>query len=323
MNATVNTVLGRRSTSEMGRTLVHEHVLIGMPGWFMDARRPAFQRREAVERAVDAFQELHGHGVKTVIDPCPMDLGRDVEFSAEVSSKSGINIICATGAYTEAQGIPNTLRALSEDAIAEGFIKEIESGVGDTGIRCGVIKIATGLGKVTDYERKIIVGASRAAKATGVPLISHTDGCSCGHDQIDIVMGEGMKPRGLIVGHSCGRDDLPYQRSLAERGAYVGFDRFGLEAQVPDEVRARNLTALVDAGHKDRLVVSHDAVSCWLGGIGALDPPVLEKANPNWRMTNFFERVVPELKRNGMSDKDLDHILISNPRRYFEEARPA
>jgi phosphotriesterase-related protein len=323
MGAKVNTVLGRLNTSDLGRTLVHEHVLIGMPGWFMDARRPAFQRREAVERAVDAFQQLHDHGVKTVIDPCPMDLGRDVGFSAEVSSKSGINIICATGAYTEAQGITNTLRALSEDAIAEGFVKEIESGVGDTGIRCGVIKVATGVGKVTEYERKIIVAASRAAKVTGVPVISHTDGCSCGHDQIDIVAGEGMTPRSLIVGHSCGRDDLPYQRSLAERGAYVGFDRFGLEAQVPDEVRARNLKALVDVGHRDRLVVSHDAVSCWLGGIGALDPPDLEKANPNWRMTNFFERVMPELKRNGMSDQDLDHILVSNPRRYFEEAGPA
>ena len=88
MSTMVNTVTGPLSSDELGRTLIHEHVLIGFPGWFMDARQPAFKRAEAIERVVDAFQELHGHGVKTVIDPCPMDLGRDVEFCAEVSRKS-------------------------------------------------------------------------------------------------------------------------------------------------------------------------------------------------------------------------------------------
>src|SRR5215831_1714008 len=152
MTTQINTVEGRRAASELGRTLIHEHVLVGFPGWFMDARQPPFKRAEAIARAVDAFQQLHAHGVKTVIDPCPMDLGRDVEFTAEVSQKSGINLICSTGAYVEAMGIPYTLSALSVDQIADGFQKEIEDGVAATGIKCGVIKIATGDGKVSDYE---------------------------------------------------------------------------------------------------------------------------------------------------------------------------
>lgn len=320
MGATINTVLGPMPAAELGKTLVHEHVLIGMPGWFMDARQPAYNRREAVERAVDAFQELHGHGVKSVIDPCPMDLGRDVELMAEVSQKSGINLICATGAYVEDMGIPWTLAQLSVEQIAEGFQKEIEQGVGDTGIRCGVIKIATGRGKVSDYERKVLTAASIAARATGIPLISHTENCTCGHDQIDIACAQGLPSSSLIVGHSCGTDDPAYQASLAERGSYVGFDRFGIITEISDEIRAKNLKALADAGHKDKILVSHDNVSCFAGGMGAVTAADLKTIMPNWSMTHLFENIIPELKRMGMSEADFETIMVENPRRYFDEA---
>ncbi len=317
----VNTVLGPLAVEDLGRTLVHEHVLIGFPGWFMDARQPTFKRSEAMKRVVDAFQELHGHGVRTVIDPCPMDLGRDVEFTAEVSQKSGINLICATGCYVEDMGIPWTMNQLPIEAVTEIFIKEIEEGVGDTGIRCGVIKIATGLDKVTDYERKVLHAAARASKATGVPLISHTEQCTCGHNQIDIALSEGLAPTGIIVGHSDGTEDLAYQTSLAERGVYVGFDRFGLSmGAVPDEIRIRNLMALANAGYRDQLMVSHDAVNCWLGAYGASDPLELNKIMPNWKMTHLFENIFPELKKAGMTDEQFNGIVTDNPRRYFEAA---
>ena len=218
-------------------------------------------------------------------------------------------------------GIPWTLAQLPVEAIAESFIREIEDGVASTGIRCGVIKIATGDGAVSDYERKVITAAARASKATGVPLISHTEKCTCGHDQIDIATGEGLPPTSLIVGHSDGTEDLAYQTSLAERGVYVGFDRFGLEmGAVPDAVRIKNLKALADAGYRDQLMVSHDNVACWLGAYGAQDPLELNRIMPNWKMTHLFENIFPELKKLGMSDADLDVIVSENPRRYFEQA---
>jgi phosphotriesterase-related protein len=186
-----------------------------------------------------------------------------------------------------------------------------------------VIKIATGEGEVSAYERKMLTAAAQAAKLTGAPLISHTEKCSCGHDQIDIAVGAGLPASSLIVGHSDGRDDPEYQKSLADRGAYVGFDRFGLEMIIPDAIRAKNLKALVDCGHKDRVMVSHDTFACWLGGIGGRDPAELKAILPHWRMTYLFETIFPELKRMGMSQEDLDHIVIENPRRYFEEAAHA
>ena len=315
---TVQTVLGPRDTDALGRVLIHEHVLVGYPGWFMDTRMPPFIRHEALARVVDAFQQLHAYGVKTVIDPCPMDLGRDVSFVAEVAQRSGIDLICTTGVYFEAEGIPFTLRHLEIDAIADIFQKEIEDGIGLSGIRPGLIKIATGNGVVTEYERKMLTAASRAAARTGLVLLSHTQNCTCGHDQIDIVTGEGVDPSRLLVGHSCGRDDHEYQAALARRGAYVGFDRFGIEIFNSDASRMKNVKQMIDSGLRDHVMLSHDTVNCWLGGIpGVGNPAQVAAVAPNWKLTHLFENILPALQQMGVPAADLDHILTENPRRYL------
>ncbi len=317
----VNTTEGRMAVDELGRTLIHEHVAVGFPGWWLDVRQPKYKREDALAQAVDFFQKLHDYGVRTVVDPCPMDLGRDVELCALVAQKSRINLVCATGVYTEAMGIPYSFAPMDASEIADIYIKEIEDGIAWTGIRAGVIKIATGDGKVSDFERKALTAAARAAKATGLPIISHTENASCGHDQIDIVTGEGVPSSQLLVGHSDGRDDHEYQKSIAERGAYVGFDRFGLEMIIPDEIRAQNVAKLVKAGHRDRVMLSHDTVHCFLGGLpNGLKQADFEAQVPNWRLTHIFENIFPRLKELGLSDEDLDHIVTDNPRRFFTDA---
>ncbi len=314
----VNTATGRCAVADLGRTLIHEHVLVGFPGWFLDRRQPAFDRREAIARATAALIQLKSYGVSTVVDPCPADLGRDVEITAEVASRAGINLICAAGMYYETAGLTYTFAHLEEAAIADIFQAEIEDGVGETCIRPGIVKISTGHGEVTPYYQKILRAAAQAAARTGVPVLSHTEKCTCGHDQIDIVTGQGVAPEHFLVGHSDGTDNLDYQISLAERGVFVGFDRFGIENIVPDDVRMTNLKAMVDRGHRDRVMMSHDYVVCWKGGVpgvplGASIADVL----PNWRMTHIFETILPELARRGMSVEDIDHILTDNPRRFF------
>lgn len=318
--ANVNTATGRCAAADLGQTLIHEHILVGFPGWFLDRRQPAFDRREAIARATDALIQLKSYGVSTVVDPCPADLGRDVEISAEVASRAGINLICAAGMYYETAGLTYTFRHMEEDAIADIFQEEIEDGIGDTGIRPGIVKIATGYGEITPYEQKILRAAARAAARTGVPVLSHTEKCTCGHEQIDIVTGQGVAPERFVVGHSDGTDNLEYQISLAERGVFVGFDRFGIENIIADDVRMTNLQAMVDRGHRDRVMISHDYVVCWQGGIpgiplGASITDIL----PNWRMTHIFEKILPELKSRGMSSEDIDHILTDNPRRFFTD----
>lgn len=320
----VNTTSGKMSLDALGKTLVHEHVLVGFPGWHLDNREPEFNRSEIVPRIVDAFQRLHDYGVRTVIDPCPMDMGRDVDICAEISQKSGINLICTTGVYDEKMGAAYSFAYMEPDEIADIYIKEIEDGIGYTGIRAGAIKIATGEGVVSDFERKMITAASRAAKATGVPIISHTENCSCGHEQIDIVTGEGVASHCLLVGHSDGRDDPAYQEALAARGAYVGFDRFGLEMIVPDQIRMKNMKNMIDKGYRDHLLLSHDTVHCFLGNKvpgwsdGRADS--FYDISPNWRLTHLFENIRPALVTMGVSGEDFDYIVTENPRRFFEHA---
>src|SRR5882757_3475471 len=110
---------GQIDSSALGRTLIHEHVLVGMPGWNLDLKAPKLVRAEAMARAVDRLQELRTPDCSTIVDPCPMDLGRDVEFVAEVGQKSGANIVCATGVYNEEEGIGYTFRSMPREDILE------------------------------------------------------------------------------------------------------------------------------------------------------------------------------------------------------------
>ena len=317
----ITTVLGPRAADALGKTLIHEHVIIGFPGWYLDNRWPKYERGEAMARAVDAFERIKDFGVQSFVDPCPNDLGRDVEFSAELAQKTGVNIVCSTGLYYEAAGIPYLMRGLEEAELTEIFLKEIEDGVGDTGIKPGVVKVATGDGVVSDYERKVVTAAARAAHHAGLPVMSHTENCTCGHDQIDIVTGAGIAPDRFIVGHSDGADALDYQASLAERGVFVGFDRFGIELFAPDAVRVKNFKALADKGYVRQLMMSQDYVTVAKGGLPGVPPGTkVEDILPNWGLTHIFERIIPQLKAEGMTDADFETILVENPRRFLAGA---
>jgi phosphotriesterase-related protein len=307
---------GTITFSELGRTLIHEHVVVGMPGWNLDIKAPKYVRSEAMARAVDKLQELHEYGCKTIVDPCPMDLGRDVEFAAEVAQRTNTNIVCATGVYNEAEGMPYTFREMPREDIVELYVKEITEGIGETGIKAGVIKIATGHHQATEYERKMIGVAGEVSRLTGVPIISHTNIASHGIEQVDIVEEHGGHANCMVVGHSGDRDDHEYQVSVAKRDAFVGLDRFGLEMILSDELRVKNLIQLVEAGYRDHILVSQDHPLCMLGRMG----PDIATIAPKWGITHIFKRILPRLSELGLSAEDVEHILIQNPGRLFTNA---
>ena len=238
MANTIQTVTGTCRPAELGLTLMHEHLIIGWPGWDADTAAARFDRREAKRLCVDRMLELKELGVSALVDPCPIDLGRDVEFAAEVSQAAGVRIVCATGLYKEESGAAPyfKFRGQFTDSIAEMaeiFIKEIEQGIGSTGIKAGVIKVATGPHQVTPYERTVITAAARAHKATGTPITTHTDEGTMGREQLAILTDEGVDPTHVVIGHSCGTADLRYHVDLLERGVYLGFDRFGPSCSSP------------------------------------------------------------------------------------------
>jgi phosphotriesterase-related protein len=310
----IPTVTGSIAPAELGRTLVHEHVVTGLPGWESDTVSPGYTRRELLARASDRIAELRAEGIGAIVDPCPADLGRDVELSAELSQRTGFPIIAATGLYNEAAGAATywkfrTARGDAAKILADTFIHELTKGIGSTGIRPGIIKVATGLGEITRYERAVLEGAARAALATGAPITTHTEDGQLGDAQQALLTASGLPAHRIIIGHSCGSSDHAYHMKIAGAGSYLGFDRFGIENMQPDDVRVSSLLKLLDAGAGAKIVVSHDTVWCWRG---TPLPP-----NPLWEPTHFTRRIIPKLRAGGATEAQIEALLVDNPRRFF------
>ena len=326
MSQQVHTVTGPISVDDLGVTLMHEHVLIGYPGWEADTLSPGPNRREMIAIAVDNIQSMQAHGIRSMLDPCPNDLGRDVELAAEVAARAGFHIICATGLYKEDEGGAaywHFRRAAGQGvtAMAELFIRELTHGIGATGIRAGIIKVATGKGKITAYEYDVLSAAAMAAVETGAPITTHTDQGTMGIEQQAFLVEKGVDPHRIIIGHSCGSNDCDYHMQILNGGSYLGFDRFGLDVIVPDEQRIAALMALLERGQENAIVVSHDSVWCTRGQpfpmemAAAFDPKVM--FNP----THFHRNIIPRLLSAGASQAQIDTMLVDNPRRYFSGER--
>ncbi len=323
----INTVTGPIAVEDLGVTLMHEHVLIGYPGWEADTLRPGLKRDEIISVATDKIQSMQALGVQSMLDPCPNDLGRDVALSAEVSAKTGFNIICATGLYKENEGgfaHWHFLRSIGHgvEAMAELFIHELTEGIGETDIKAGIIKVATGEGQITDYEYDVLRAAAMAAVETGAPITTHTDQGTMGEEQQAFLVENGVPAHRIIIGHSCGSDNHAYHMAIVEGGSYLGFDRFGLDILAPDEQRVDMLVALLEKQKHAQIVVSHDSVWCTRGQpfpaemLEAMDPEKL--FNP----THFHNNIIPQLLARGVTQEQIDTMLVDNPRRFFAGDKP-
>jgi len=323
----VNTVCGAISSDELGLTLVHEHLTIGMPGWEYDNTIAPFNRREAVNACLETMDGIKNFGVKTFIDPAPMDVGRMPELYREVSEKSGVNVICSTGYYSESAGASVYWRTLSGfkdivDDIAEMFIAEITKGIAETGIKAGAIKVASSTGAITDYEKHFFRAAAKAQKETGVPIITHTTGGSMGPEQAKLLISEGADPKKIMIGHMSDNTDIKYHLEVLKYGVYDSIDRLGMqgiEGMPMDEERYPVIMELINTGYNDQLMLSHDSIAFWLGRpIFEMIPEEAKWMIANSHPTHLFNNILPILKKGGVTDHQIKIILEDNPRRLFE-----
>ena len=321
----VQTVTGPIGLDQLGRTLMHEHLFIAFPGAEFDPLA-TFDRAAFVAEAVSRLRQLRTeHGVRSFVDPCPIELGRDPALMREIAERSEMNIICTTGFYFEEMGLPIYWRARTAQEIAELYIREITHGIGSTGIKAGAIKAATGAPAITPLEHKFLEAACLAQTATGVPIITHTqDGCA-GPDQQAAFAKGGVPAHRCLIGHCCGNADPAYHQRVVDGGSYIGFDRIGLLRFQPDEVRADNLVRLVRNGHRAQVIMSQDRHCGWLGKYARQVPAEEQdridalRAEGNWppHYTYLFTDFVPMLKERGLSEPEIHAILEDNPRRFF------
>src|SRR5699024_417358 len=312
----IDTVTGRISVENMGKTLIHEHFIFGYPGFAGDVTLGPFRKEEALKAGVQAANEVMKFGVKTVVDPTPNECGRNPEVLKEISKETGLQIICATGYYYEGEGATTYFKfrqslGTAEADIYDMFMKEITDGIATTGIRPGIIKLATSKGEITPYERMFFEAAAKVHQETGIMLLTHTQEGTMGAEQARRLTELGVVPDKVGIGHMCGNTYINYQKKTLETGVKIGFDRFGIQGLVGapmDEERIATLLQLLDNGYEEQIMLSHDSINYWMGR-----PPVmndnLAALVKNWHPTHVFENIIPELIRSGVPKKTLEKLF--------------
>lgn len=347
----VMTVLGPVAPEEIGPTLMHEHVFVDLRPFFTepdgdeplpDADRPvdisllSRLRRSPMGVTRDnllladadvATRELRRFvdaGGSALVDCTVIGLERDAGRLAAISHVTGVHMVQGTGVYVE-HTHPDWVDDLDADEIATLFVRDLVEGIGDSGVRAGIIgEIGTsGLrrgasardGDMTPAEEKVLRAAGRASLVTGAAVTVHLDPRGEGaHAAIDVLEEEGVAPDRIVMGHMDARPDLAYHMAVAERGVFVEYDHFGREYYAPhmgrsytsDALRLELLCALLDSGFRDQLLVSQDV--CMkidleaYGGVG---------------YAHFLRELVPILERAGVGRAELDAMLVDNPRRVL------
>jgi phosphotriesterase-related protein len=326
--ATVETVTGPIDADQLGTTLIHEHlvfrdeaVLAQWPhaGTVRESEPPENVDEDgAYQAALESARAVVEHGVKTLVEPTGMFGGRDVRFSRRVAEEAGLQVIACTGIYTY-DYLPPYFMFRDENAMAELFVHDIEEGIQGTDVKAAFIKVAADEPGVTPNVEKVHRAAARASVRTGRPIMAHSRPASqTGPRQVEIFLEEGVEPERIQIAHTGDTDDLDYIEGLLKAGVYIGMDRYGLEIFLPMDRRNATVTALLERGWAERMFLSQDfcATLDWY-------PPEVGKqmmdagAAKDWSMTLVFEQVIPALREAGMTDDQLETMMVANAKRWL------
>jgi phosphotriesterase-related protein len=316
----VETVTGPVPVSELGVVLPHEHV-------FLDGEWP-FERHtfdlmlDNEELAIEEVKHYRAAGGTTLIDLSHASTGRDPLALRRVSEATGIQIVMGCGWYRQPY-YGSEVDESSVDELAQVVVDEIRDGVGDTGIRPGIVgEIGSHKGYVTAQEERAFRAAARAAQETGLALTTHSvpdlkwtqrKGRPVGLTHLDIVESEGMDLSRVIVGHCDSWMHLDYHLAVAERGAYVQFDNVGshtwlgvADAPWVEQTMIDHVKQLVAAGFARQVLLSQDV--CRKSGLKAYGGNGYD-----YLLTKF----VPLLAGAGVDAATIDLIIRENPTRLL------
>lgn len=317
----VETYRGRVDARDLGLTLIHEHVFVRNPELERNLHDEGWDEDRFVDEAVATLDRLHDLGVRTVVDLTVPGLGRDAAVVARVAERTRVNLVASTGWYTPAS-LPLFFALNGPGRVVEGtdalttmFVRDITEGIAGTGVRAGMIKIATDAAGFTGDVVRVMEAAAVAHLETGVAITTHSvPSTRNGLEQQEFFVERGVAPDRLVIGHSCDTDDLAYLRTLMDNGSTLGMDRFGMTHVFPDDLRLETVIALAEEGYADRMVLSHDAAV-----YSHVTPPAWRAAHtPDWRMDALFTTFIPRLIEGGVSQSAIDRMLIDNPRRLLE-----
>jgi phosphotriesterase-related protein len=321
--ATVETVKGPVAVEDLGPTLMHEHVFVLSTEHVQNYGEGSWWDEEAqVANAVEKLNELAATGIKTIVDPTVWGIGRYIPRIQRVAAQVDLNIIVATGLYMY-QELPHQyayrgpgLTVDVPEPMITDFTTDIRAGIAGTGVKAAFLKCAIEAYGLTPGVERIARAVARTAVETGVPITVHTSApAQTGRLALDVFGKEGVDPTKVVIGHAGDSNDLDYLMELADTGATLGMDRFGLDLFNPTENRIATIVALAERGYADRMVLAHDA-SCFIDYFGGLHDAA-RSTMPNWNYLHIGNDVLPALRAAGVAEDQISQMMVDNPRRYF------
>jgi phosphotriesterase-related protein len=301
---------------------MHEHVFVLSTEIMQNFPRSWGDEQRRVADAVSRLNELKARGVDTIVDLTVIGLGRYIPRIQRVNEQTSINIVVATGVYTyndvpmyfHFQGPGTELGG--PEMMVDMFVSDITEGIAGTGVKAAILKCATDEPGVTRGVERVLRAVAQAHRKTGVPISTHTHARTRrGLEQQRIFAEEGVDLSRVIIGHSGDTTDIDYLEELIANGSYIGMDRFGIDVLLPFEDRVATVARLCERGHANRMVLSHDA-ACFNDWLPEAALPVVI---PNWHYLHIHNDVIPALKEKGVTDEQLNQMLVENPRNIFEK----
>ena len=354
----VMTVNGPMEPEELGATIMHEHLFIDLwkhrvPPHNAPTTEAALweqklsisnlhQARNRIaikdifvlgdeDTAIGEVMEFKKNGGSTVVEVTSIGIGRDPLALRRVANATGLNVIMGAGWYQRAYH-PDDMDERTVEDLAEEIIGDITTGVGDTGIRSGIIgEVGVNGDPLTPNEIKSLQASARASRATGAAISLHLGGAGREKLKVVAVLGEeGADMSRVIFGHSDGIAwDLPLMLELLGHGVYIQFDNLGLDVATPLYLKpqsysmadtigmaktaqvAEAIPKLIEEGYEDRILLSQDV--CY--------KTHLKRYGGNG-YSFVLDRVLPTLRRKGVSEEQINSLMVDNPRRILTFAEP-
>jgi phosphotriesterase-related protein len=308
--AYIQTVLGPIDPGDLGFTLPHEHTQIAL--WHVPDRWDYWQltRDEPlILEELAAYREAGGSGMVDLTLP---GVGRDPTWLAGIARSSGLHVVMGCGWYRGAYYPPEArVDRRSVDDLADELVREAAEGVGDTGIRPGIIgEIGTDKPWVSALEERVHRAAGRAARRTGLAITTHGVLSAVGLDQLQIIEDEGADPARVVIGHADSFPRLDHYLAIVERGASVEFDFLGMSFTPTERLGEGRIVELLcdllGRGHVERIMLSqdvcHDSQLSRYGGNG---------------YTYLVRTFLPRLREAGVGEAEIDTMTVANPRRML------
>ena len=333
------TVLGDREAAGLGAVDYHEHLFQASPllaGDELDDE--AASTAEAASLAASGFDAM--------VDATPTALGRDPAALARASAASGLAVVATTGAHREVHyGAGHWLTGLSQDAMAARFTADVVEGmpvrdapqhrdgrpaadgsgdaragalaVGPDGapVRAGMLKAGVGYWSVTAFERRVLGAVAAAHRASGAPVMVHTEHASATHEVLDVLAGEGVDADAVVLAHVDRCPDPGLHAELAARGAYLGYDGPARHRDHPDSAVLACLVRTAALGAAERILLGGDvARATRYRHYPARTPADPVAGRPG--LAYLGERFVPRLAAAG-GEELCAAVLRANPQRLL------